>query len=539
MLIMKKYLIILFIILLIGCSEDFVEKYPNTSLVVENFYKTPSDAEQALTTIYSIMLNDDWWSSFIISEIASDNCAGGGGSGDGGGYQRFDRALAAPETNVNSNPWKIYFGGIYRANVYIENEENIDWSGNEDLRNQYLAEARFLRAYFHFYLSRLFGEIPMLDRTLLPGENPERTPAEDLFSFILDDLEYSIANALSAPYGSMEAKNWGRVTKWAAEAMYTRVFLFYTGYYNDESCGEHTLTKATTNINDCISNSGHALVPNFASLWRVPTLSELGDNAFYAGEINSEVVWSVRFEATGNPFQWLSRMIGPRATDIDPYGRGWGAIPVLPTLWNLFDTADSRKTATILSWDDEGLVYSWEFKEQAQYTGFNSKKYQLVSEGNSPVASDWQKDGDEDLMMVRFADILLMGAELSLLNGDNGTALNRLNQVRERAFGDDSHNLSSISIDDILLERRFELACEGLRFWDILRSCKGDFSKLAKILTYVDDTDGGDFSQSVDVYSLDVDGNNFITTKGLFQIPQEEIDLMDGAIKQNPGFESN
>lgn len=539
MLIMKKYLIILTVLLFIGCNEDFVDKVPNTSLIIENFYQTPNDGEQALTTIYNTLLNEDWWGSFIISEIASDNCAGGGGSGDGGGYQRFDRALTAPETNVNSNPWQIYFGGIYRANVYLENEGNIDWSGNENIRTQYIAEARFLRAYFHLYLSRLFGEIPALDRTLLPGENPVRTPAEELFSFILDDLKFSIDNALSVSFGNMNANNWGRVTKWAAEAMYARVYLFYSGYYNDETCGEHSLADATGYINDCIINSEHDLVPDFASLWRVPTLSELGDNALYAGEINPEAVWSVRFESTGNPFQWLSRMIGPRATDIDPYGRGWGAIPVLPSLWNLYDDADTRKTATILSWDDEGIVYDWANKDQAQYTGYNSKKYEIVAEDNTPIPADWQKDSDEDLMVIRYADVLLLGAELSLLSGDNGTALTRVNQVRERAFGDNSHNLTNVTIEDIFLERRLELACEGERYWDILRSCKGDFSKLAQILTYVDNTDGEDYSQSTDVVSLDVDGNNFVATKGLFQIPQEEIDLMEGAIEQNPGYEGN
>jgi hypothetical protein len=88
------------------------------------------------------------------------------------------------------------------------------------------------------------------------------------------------------------------------------------------------------------------------------------------------------------------------------------------------------------------------------------------------------------------------------------------------------------------IERRFELAFEGgLRYWDILRSCKGDFSKLVPILTYVDENDEGDWSQSTDVYSLDVDGNNFVAKKGLSQIPDQEIELMKGVIDQNPGYE--
>jgi hypothetical protein len=150
--------------------------------------------------------------------------------------------------------------------------------------------------------------------------------------------------------------------------------------------------------------------------------------------------------------------------------------------------------------------------------------------------SNFQLDAFEDYMVIRFSDVLLMGAELHHITGDNGTALNMLNRVRQRAFGDDTHNYSSVSLDNIFAERQLELACEGLRYWDILRSCKGDFSKLVPILTYVDDTDGGDYSQSIDVNSLDVDGNNFVTIKGLFQIPPNEIELMLGSIEQNPGF---
>jgi hypothetical protein len=111
-----------------------------------------------------------------------------------------------------------------------------------------------------------------------------------------------------------------------------------------------------------------------------------------------------------------------------------------------------------------------------------------------------------------------------------------LNKVRERAFGDATHNYASLTLDNIMLERRLELACEGLRYFDILRSCQGDFSKLVPILTYIDDNDGGDYAQTGDFYSLDVDGNNFVPTKGLFQIPRNEIDLMLDAIKQNPGY---
>jgi len=541
---MKKIILSVIIILVVfSCTEDFTDRLPTTSSVVENFYRTPEDATQALTSVYNMLLHDDWWSSFIYSEIASDNCTGGAGTGDGGGFTSIDRGMQLPGPDVNQQAWTYYYGGIYRANVYLENEGLIDWTKNEALRLQYQAEARFLRAYFHFYLTRMFGEIPALDHTITPDDIPARTPAEELYSLIMDDLIFCAENGLSANYDAMRPENWSRATKWAAEAMIARVYMYYSGYYNDPDLNGFTVEDARSYIDDVINNSRHDLVPEFASLWRVPTYSELGGDTSidrYAGEVNPEVIWSVRYNPSGNPFRDIYlRMIGPRNTNIEPYGQGWGAIPVLPSLWNAYDTSDTRRTATILSWDDEGLVYNYVANQQAQYSGYNSKKYMLAYvNGQREATPDWQSDGFEDYIIIRFADVLLMGAELHLVTGDEGTALGYINRVRERAFGgDNSHNYESISLDDIFAERKLELACEGIQYWDVLRSCKGDFTKLVDKLTYIDDTDGGDFSNSVNLESLDVDGNNFVPKKGLFPIPENELLLMEGVIEQNPGYE--
>jgi starch-binding outer membrane protein, SusD/RagB family len=539
---MKRILIFLIIVLAgIGCSDDFLEKVPTTSSVVENFYNTPTDGKQALTSVYNMLLRDDWWSLHIFAEIKSDLFAGGAGTGDGGGFQLLDRGLQWPESNAFQIHWTTYWGAIYRANTYLEAESQIDWTGNEKLRLQYQAEARFLRAYFHFYLARMFGEIPALDRVITPDEIPARSSAEELYALMIEDLKFASEHALSAKYGEMNSENWGRVTKWAANAMLARVFLYYSGYYNQAEVAGVNNSVALSYIEEVINNSGHDLVPEFASLWRVPSVSELGSIDHYAGEENREVVWSVRFisAGSGSGGNNFVRMIGPRSTNIDPYGQGWGAMTVLPKFWTDFNNNDKRKTATILSWDDEGLVYDWEKQQQAQYTGYTLKKYEILSINGSPEPKpDWQTNADEDYIVLRFSDILLMGAELrSLVNGEgDATAIAYLNRVRERAFGNSSSNYANASINNILEERKFELAGEESRYWDILRSCKGDFSKLVDLLSYVDDTDGGDYSNTADVVSLDVDGRNFEKTKGLFQLPQNELDLMRGVFEQNPGY---
>jgi hypothetical protein len=554
---MKKLILFIIIVLFaVGCKKEFVDKFPTQSTVVETYYKTPKDANQALTSVYDMLLQDDWWSSILMSECASDDCSGGAGNTDGGGYTRWDRGLQQPEATANQVLWQIYYGAIYRANVYLEREQKIDWTGKETLRVQYQAEARFLRAYFHFYLARLFGEVPFLDHTPLPTEFPARTPAANLYASIVDDLNFCVAHGLSDSYGAMDPLNWGRATKWSAEAMLGRVFLFYTGYYNQTDLKGTSTAKVAVNftvanardaIDDVINSSGHALVDTFAKLWRVPCVSVLGSIKHYAQEINPEVVWSVRF-VPGRGVNTFQRMVGPRYTNAGPYGQGWGGMTVMPTLWSAYDPADTRRKATILSWDYEKYTYKYIVNTQANYTGYNSKKYENLAVGGSPEASafgDWQTNNSEDYMVIRFADVLLMGAELHFNTGDQGTALTDINKVRARAYnGNVTHNFTSLTIDSIFKERRLELACEGLRYFDMLRYCKGDFSKLADLnspvcLTYTDPNDAANFSadaNSSETLYLNVDGNNFVATKGLFQLPQVELDLMKGAIKQNPGY---
>jgi len=510
-----------------------------TSILIDT---SPDFATKVLDSLYNSLKWDDWWSSFLLSEAASDDCAGGTGTTDGGQYQRYDRGLPILDANPNIYPWQYYYQGISYANSYLQYEAKIDWTGLEALRLQYQAEARFLRAYMHFYLTRMFGKIPVLDHIVSPGEVLYNSKVTDIYTFIINDLKFCAENGLSAPYPGVE-ENWGHATKWAAEAMISRVYLFYSGYYNENEINGLTGSDVEAYIDDVIQNGGFDLVPQFASLWRVSSYSELGGDTSisnYAGEINPEVVWSVRYSG-GNEYQVggnrFARMIGPRNTNFNPYGQGWGAIPVLPTLWLAYDSADLRRKATILSWKDEGLTYKYTLNSQAQYTGYNSKKYEIASVKGIPEAQpDWQVDCSEDYMIIRFADVLLMGAELHLMNGDGSTALTYINKVRERAFGDTTHNYSTLTIDDIFKERKLELACEGIRYWDILRSCKGDFTKLTSILTYIDDADGGDFSQTTDVLSKDVDGNNFVSTKGLFQPPYELSDLI--IIKDNKDISS-
>ncbi|MFW5759488.1 MAG: RagB/SusD family nutrient uptake outer membrane protein [Cyclobacteriaceae bacterium] len=533
-----RYLTVLILLFSFGCSEDFLEREPVDKLVIENFYETPEQANQGLMAIYSNLYDGDSDFLPLIAEVASDNCFAGGGKTDPDDYLRYDRFLPNPLDNVNQGNWEAYYAGIFRSNVLISNMANINWESEEKEKIKIEAEARFLRAYNYFNLTRMFGEVPLVTTVLKPGDEATSASVEDIYALIVADLMFAADNLLAEDNSS--ASDFGRVTKWAAEAMLGRVFLYYTGYYGKEDvAGKLTLEQTRNYIDDVIDNSGHDLVDNFAGLWIVPAESQGVD---YAGEGNKEVVFAYKytFNQAGYGTAYWQRLIGPRNYAVPPYGQGWGFATVNPKLWFAYSPDDTRRNATILSWEAEGIDPAYDPSDQRQYTGYNWKKYMQLSETEGQNytidlgAPDWQYWAYEDFISIRFSDVLLMGSELHL-NGDLARANELINRVRNRAFQNEDNQVTLTgpnqqSKDIIMEERRLELALEGQRYWDLLRQTgNSDFTVIKNAVNNEDPDHASDDLESFDVTFRE-------ETRGLFQIPPVEIRLMNGSIEQNEGY---
>ena len=538
---MKTKIIICIVIVFtfISCGEDFLDRHPYDLKVVGNFYQTPEDAMQALIAVYNSAANgysvgsESNFDHFILlSEIASDNCFAGAGNSDDMRLMVWDKFESFGFYNPHDAAWLRYYRAIYRANTLLDNFDQIDWGGDEDLAQRIKSECRFLRAYFYFDLVRLFGNIPLLTE-VLDVENlqvPQADP-DDVYEFIVEDLKFAADNLPDIPYQNIPSYELGRATKWAAEALLGRVFLYYTGYYNktEIALNEGALTKADVRsyIDDVIENSGHALVDTFEHLWQYSF-----DN--FAGEDNKETVFAVKYTYKGYADYELfygnrwQVMIGLRYQVIIPYGDGWGAATVNPKLWDSYDTLDTRRNATILNWEYLGKNYDG--SDQRENTNCNWRKYCPLTDSTGTLLvelnnGDMQIDNYFDYLVIRFSDVLLMGAEL-YLDDNNSTAQMYFDMVRDRAFLDDLHRVT-VSKDAIMEERRWELALEGHRYWDLLRydGIAGNFAYAKSKL---------DSPQEPYMFSEIV----FRTiTQGLFQIPRTQIDLSQGFLKQNPGWE--
>jgi hypothetical protein len=525
---MKRYikLFALSSLLVLGaCSEDFLENEPYTDKVTDNFYKTPADAFEGLVAIYDVLQREAYGTQLIVSEQASDNCFGGFGIADPARDLEWDRFLYSMDKEMNADTWKNSYLGIYRANILLENLGKVDWGTNTALKTRYEAEARFLRAHFHFQAAKMFGNIIPLDHTVTTSEFelPRQAP-EVTYALIANDLKFAAENLGPENYSQQGNANFGRITKWAAEAYIARTFLFYTGAYTKtDLAGVITKDQATAYINDVVNNSGHGLVADFANLWLAASLEN------FVGEDNTEMVWAVRFNGSGkgnwdlhegNRFQVN---IAPRGGSIGRYATGWGGAPVNPKLVNDYDALDTRKAASFIDYAGEGLNFNAQAREQRQYTGYSWKKYCPITNaaGTAVVEANggnFQIDNYQDYAIIRFADVLLMASELNLTS-NAALAQTDLDRVRDRAFKNTTHRIPA-TLPNIMEERRLELALEGLRYFDLIRQGMG-------VMKAAIDNNTGDSQFNV----------TFRTeTQGWFPLPQSQVVLSNGSITQNPGW---
>lgn len=519
---MKKIFVsIIAIALFAACSKDFLEKSPVDEQTDASFYQTPAQALQALVAVYNQLNIGDYDNIHLVSELASDNCYGGGGTSDLV-WKQWDRFQEA--SNMNLGIWQKYYTGIYRANVILSKLDGVNWGADSSAKRTYEAEARFLRAYFYFDLVRFFGNVPLATKPLTVSEYnmPQAAPA-DVYKLIAEDLQFAATTLPATAYQGINPANYGRVTRWAAQALIGRVYLYYTGYYNQpDLAGVINKAQATAYLENIINAGGYGLVDSFPRLWQASAKS-------FAGEDNKETIWSIKFthKGLGNWDQHNgNRMqvdIGIRSQVLNPYYKGWGAGTVNSKLWNAYDGQDTRRNASIISIEDENLT-SYAIGDQSQYTGYFWKKYMPLNDGNADSkGGNFQIDNDFDDVIIRYADVLLMAAELNL-DTDLGKAQTYYNQVRDRAFLNTTSRktLTNDANGKSLLmeERRLEFALEGLRYWDLLRQGMN----VAKAAI---NSSGGDAQFDVDFRT---------ETQGLFKIPEQEINLSSGVYKQNPGW---
>ena len=495
----NKFTLVALVLLTLGlysCTDKFLDEEENYLIDSEGYFNSEDDYYMALVGAYDLL--QATYVNNLLGEIASDNTLCGGESAtDVVGFQQIDDMTHTPVNANLRDIWNWMFAGVKRTNYFLEFQNNIEFDG----RVQMVAEVRFLRAYFHFELVKWFGGIPVKDyanalegggKRFSPGDETSipRYSVEEVYALIESDLIFA-ANNLD--YTTPQV---GRVTKGAAQALLGKAYL-----YQDK------FSDAATVLGNLIDNGPYQLVDDY---------SEIFEND---GENGVESVFEVQYsDGEGAGFDCLQcsegnvavGFMGIRNHTGPTYDSGYSFNVPTQEAYDNFDNDDTRKDVSILdivAWAEETEAT---YVEGYEHTGFYNRKY-LPRKGDQNIG-DQNLTNPNNYRAIRYADVLLMAAEANNRgNLDETKALAYLNQVRERAFGDSSHNSSATGAaltDAILDERRHELLGEGHRFFDLVRT--------------------GRAAQAIE---------GFVAGKHeLFPIPFQEIQFSAGNWGQNPNY---
>ena len=535
-----------------SCSMDTESK---TSLNDETAYRNIEAVEMALVGCY-----DGWQRTisgeeigmYMLAEFASDQAHGGLGFSDAKNnniIDQFDIAAAPSYNNLFNTDWINYYAAIFRCNKVIQAEITADWGGDMAAKGRIIGQARALRGILYFDLARMFGDVPLI--TVPTEENLPRTDAAEVYKQIFEDFKYAAAN-IPADAFPLEARasNDGRITKYAAEAMMARAYLYYVGYYGQENEG-CSKQEAIDALEDIINNGGYELEANYADLfmpactkdasngsnyaWETTFKGKYYNNGGWQSDISKEVILNLKFSATsdyngnadGNVFQVY---LGPRnkwATGVN-IASGWGACSVTQKFVDTYKE-DPRFSACVWSCADAG--FTADVNDTYEYTGYYTRKYAPMCFADGTRQEVGFELGEQhmnityyqDWTVMRYADVLLMHSELTGTNTG-------LNMVHQRSCPGES---LSYSIENIRKERAIEFAFEGIHFWDLMRYEKdGAYAgrAIAEAQNGAKVMNGGVETTT----SFNVE--NFNAKKGLMQIPNTQITLSGGVLTQNAGW---
>ncbi len=484
------------LILIIGSCKDFLDKVPQGNLTQENFPVTEGDALLATNAVYSTLRN--WYyhsGGYPILDIMSDDAHKGSNPADQsnnvGPYDDF--TMSASQDGL-SRWWSAVYEGIKRANVVIEKVPDI--SMDETLKNRYIAEARFLRALYYFDLVRSWGGVPVVTTTN-PELNLPRSSREEVYDLIKNDLLNAIDHLPEKT--DLNPSDFGRATKGAAKALLAKVYLFDEDYPN-----------AAAYAVEVILSGQYFLDPDYSHTFSL------------AGQYNSESVFeigAIEFEGTENGGNQYANNQGVRGTP----NRGWGFNRPSINLRDSFEPGDPRMEGTIIFLGEviDGITILGDGSTpDITYTDETNTVIKEIECYNQKVwipGTTTSEQWGHNRRLLRYAEVLLIAAEALNENGQSADALIYLNQVRERARQGNTAILPDITETGkealrelIWKERRSELAMEGVRFWDLVRT-----KKAAQVLGPL----------------------GFQSNKHeLLPIPQSEIDISQGTLTQNPGW---
>jgi len=462
-----------------SCDDD-LNVDPQNALTEQDFLNNPDNAVQLVNGVYNKMLDFNMYSFPWIgmTSITSDDADKGSTPSDTGSDKHKLDALTFDPSDISFNDvWQGRYAGIYRANNALFYLEQL--TINQSLKDRLIGEVKFLRAFWYFDLVRCYGDVPLVVQKIDLNDTETinqtvfvRRPKADVYAQIEADLTDAIGKLpLKSQYPSADL---GRATKGAAQALLAKAHLY-----------QQEWEAAFTMAGEVIGSGQYDLMDDYAQVWRE------------AGENGAESIFEVQATLTKGMIQYTD-VQGPRGTP----DLGWGFNTPSVNLSNSYAANDPRRQATIMYvpgtlWDGFIAPTTWNNPR------YNYKSYQ------SSIAESWNGNKGEtakNLRLLKYSDILLIRAEAAFHMGNTTEASDRVNEIRGRVgLGD----LSGITLQQIYNERRWEMAMEHDRWFDLVRTGQAQAAMAA-------------------------DGKTFIVGKHeVFPIPEAQIAVSGGLLTQN------
>lgn len=494
-------------LILTSCNEEFITLEPIGQQLETNFYQNEEEMFQGLISVYDVLSwggTSGWTMNLGLLTAASDESfAGGSDRSDQPSWVAWDEFTINPEIGPQDGFWRKYYTGIGRANVMLEKlaeSEGLD----PNVIGRITAEVRFLRAYYYFDLVRLFGNVIIISDRLGPQDvlDQVQAPRSDVYDFIEQDLLAAYNEPLIPE--NISNSDLGRVSRGAVTALLGKVLLF-----RDD---ENRFLEAAGYFDEVINSRNYDLESNFEDIFRFD--NEWGQESIWEIQhsTSSRGGWESFSNGTeGNyttQFIGMRDYVGPTSSQYDgpEFATGWSFCPVAPEFAE-FMRSDPRFAHTIID-GNQIKNLGGSYTEGFQNTDFFLRKYAPIQDFRATDGEPAINWGNNE-RIIRLADVLLMSAEAHVRGGgDEALARGYVNQVRSRVALRPISNSGQALIDAIYRERRLELATEGHRFFDLVRT--------------------GEAANALE---------GFVVGKHeLLPIPQREIDLTQGGLIQNPGY---
>jgi hypothetical protein len=455
-------------VLLTSCSDSFLDRPALSAVTSDNFYKTNEDLKKATASLYSGSIWGAWTAECYlpIGEVLGGNMILGY---NGPAVELNTFSVNGYNVNLNTE-WKTMYNLIGHSNTIIHAiEELASESIAEEDKNAALAEAKFMRAYAYFTLTRLWGEVPIIEDSRDLFDNPlvPRNHASDVYKFVANDLTFARKNL-------PETWDKGRVTTWSAQGLLSKVYLTQAGLNQSGTRDLALLDSAKLYAGNVCENSGLSLLANYADVFK------------YQNNDNQESLFAHQWPTNGGGWYGGNMLqLYSSALRINGGGGFFGIEATYDMYLQYLDfdndstEVDSlRRQATFMYKNDKypelntNLTYveGGVAKSGLKFTGNSGLKKHIIGNEkdlNLPLMTN--TGSPEHTILLRLADVYLIYVEAVL--GNNGTtsdakALGYFNQIRKRAGLDE---VSSINEPTLFKERRIELAGEGEYWFDIVR----------------------------------------------------------------------